>query len=147
MWWHRFVGLRFQRGGRDRLGVDCWGLYRLLVFERSGFLLPSHDTVPGDYADIVLAIAQNRVDQFWTVVPPDQERELDLVLMRGLARDADGKRIVGDMHVGCALGDGLMLHCDEGQDTIAMQWRSTAVMAAHPRIARRVVGLYRPRLS
>lgn len=38
-----FVGLPFKRMGRDRDGLDCWGLTRLVLAERAGVVLPRFD--------------------------------------------------------------------------------------------------------
>jgi hypothetical protein len=40
-WVASYVGLPFEERGRDRAGIDCWGLYRLVCAERFGVYLPS----------------------------------------------------------------------------------------------------------
>ena len=45
-WWERYVGLPWKLGGRDRKGLDCWGLARLVLAEQRGILLPSWNDDP-----------------------------------------------------------------------------------------------------
>jgi hypothetical protein len=42
MWADIYVGLPFKRMGRDRAGLDCFGLIRLVLHELAGVLLPSY---------------------------------------------------------------------------------------------------------
>lgn len=39
-----YVGLKHQAFGRDRIGIDCWGLVRLVYRERLGVELNSLDS-------------------------------------------------------------------------------------------------------
>ena len=41
-WAGRYVGLAFRDHGRDREGVDCWGLLSLVMREQYGVELPSY---------------------------------------------------------------------------------------------------------
>ncbi len=42
LWAGRYIGLPFMTHGRDRSGLDCWGLARLVMAEQLGRALPSY---------------------------------------------------------------------------------------------------------
>jgi cell wall-associated NlpC family hydrolase len=127
-WVRDYIGLPFQAHGRDRAGVDCYGLYRLVLSEQLGIHLPeylSYDSIT-DRAGIAATVAdaQEALWQEVTTAP----RLYDLVLLRlyGLP-----------LHVGLYLGDARMLHIEE------------RICAAVERLdgpvwGRRVLGYWRP---
>ncbi len=39
----QYCGLPYKRMGRDRAGLDCWGLVRLVLLEQLGRELPRYD--------------------------------------------------------------------------------------------------------
>ena len=39
-WVSAYVGLPFKEGGRNRYGLDCYGLLRLVINERFGLMTP-----------------------------------------------------------------------------------------------------------
>src|SRR4051812_13879091 len=106
IWAGRYIGLPFADHGRDRAGLDCWGLLRLVMAEQFGVALPSYS---GEYqrttqvekiSALVVREAQN-----WKIVASGSEVCGDAAVLRIRGRP---------MHVGLVLGDRQMLHIEFG---------------------------------
>lgn len=127
IWAARYIGLPYADQGRDRAGVDCWGLARLVYREELEIDLPS---CAGDYTsaeearevNAVLAGAPERNQ--WRCV--DVARAFDLFELR-TGRLAS--------HVGIAVGSDLMLHVHADG--------TSKIERLAPRWSSRVVGIYR----
>jgi len=101
-WINDYIGLPYRVNGRDRSGVDCYGLILLVARDRLGVELPDWQmTTVGDLAEVSRALADNvaaemsrarayRVDDFepWAVV---------VVERAGAAH-----------HIGLCLGNGVL---------------------------------------
>lgn len=135
----RYVGLPFVEGGRDRSGVDCWGLVRLVYAEAYGIELPSYKgiAVRNDDARASLqALAEiERASADWQRVEPGLECEGDVLLLPIAGRP---------MHVAVALDRARMLHaCPNVQSVTAprydaQEWRARArrrLVYRHPLLA------------
>jgi len=111
-WSESYVGLPWRAAGRDRSGVDCWGLTRLVYQEVAGVTLDSLDGVyvTADEREVIAAIVagEMRAGQ-WRPVPRDAGQELDVLVFRCLGLES---------HVGIVVGRGLMLHATMGQQSM-----------------------------
>lgn len=114
-WTARYVGLPYRQHGRDRSGVDCWGLARLPLAEIKGVNLPLWDTV-GPENSVVLgeAVDAGRHDGSWLSVPPAEAREFDFVRMRAPV-EIDGRLRWRPIHIGLVAPRGQVLHIQRGQ--------------------------------
>ena len=130
IWAGHYIGLPFKEHGRDRQGVDCWGLVRLVLSEQYGFYLPSYtgqyDRI-SDAARIGQLVAQAVPD--WRKISAGQEELGDVAVMRMCGQL---------MHVGVVIGDGQMLHVDRGVNSAIERYQGA-------RWASRVDAFYRYR--
>lgn len=127
-WAGHYIGIPFAEHGRTAEGLDCWGLYRLIMAEQFSIALPS---LHGSYAHardaVGAALLIESESRKWIPVEAGQEITGDAIILRLRGNP---------MHVGMAVGDGLMLHTEEGID-------STLESYTGPRWKNRVVAFYR----
>lgn len=107
-WADEYVGLPFLAGGRDRAGLDCWGLLRLVWAERLGLIMPRFDGTDDPAETILLESAA------MAEVERGCERELDGVVMATERLAGLGFRLA-PTHVGVVTARGQVLHIEEGR--------------------------------
>lgn len=99
-WALNYIGLPYRSGGRDREGVDCWGLLRLIYRERKGILLPD---LPGIDAGGVLEISREilaRHHENWFEIGMPADMDVVAMSMRdtlhhvGVWTMADGGKVI-----------------------------------------------------
>jgi len=125
-----YIGLPFAERGRDRSGLDCWGLLALIYREQIGIELPSFAeayTTTQDGEALSDLIAGNLGP--WRSIPAGTERVGDGVLMTLACQPR---------HVGIVAAPGRVLHIERGMGSIIEPYTS-------PRIIRRIVGFFRHR--
>lgn len=128
IWAGHYIGLPFSDHGRDRSGLDCWGLVRLVMVEQFGRALPSymHEYERSTQTDKIGALICREIPK-WKEVQIGQEEKGDVIVLR--VRGAP-------MHVGIVLGDAMMLHIERGINSVIEKYHS-------PRWADRIHGFYR----
>jgi len=137
-----YLRLGFQKGGRARPAVDCWGLYRLIVGEITGLWL-SEFAGHEEPMRIARTAAREADAPSWVRVAPGDERGLDAVLMTGLAGEGRGT-LMAPIHVGCVLEPGRMIDIEETGGVKVRVFRTTTRLRATPDVANRVRGIFRP---
>jgi probable lipoprotein NlpC len=98
-WSTKYIGLPYLSGGRDRKGLDCWGLLRLIYFEQQDIVLPE---LPGIVADGLPAITSEIMAQSyaWKQIPEPVEKCAVAMSQRqvlhhvGVWAAADGGRVI-----------------------------------------------------
>lgn len=126
------VGIPFRYRGRDEVGLDCWGLVRLVYQRLWSIDLPSYDEVDGSPRSGRAAVRTVESEsRAWMPVAAGEERPGDVVVLRHGGRP---------LHVGIVLEHTRVLHADEPCVTIEPY--------AGPRARYPVVGFHRhPRLT
>lgn len=142
MWTADYLRLIYRKGGREKPFVDCFGLYRVIVQERAGVVIPEH-AASRSFLASKRALEAERAGGGWSEIEPGAERELDLVLMWGVTGRGRHARAV-PLHCGCVVRPGLLIHIEDGVGVLVQQFRDTAATGAHPRVRERVLGIYRP---
>lgn len=128
-WVAQYVGLPYLPGGRDRAGIDCWGLYSLVMAEQWGMRLPPYEGPTwgsGAGGRGIAKAAQEYASQF-TAIPEAEARVGDAILLRTFGMP---------IHLGMVVGRGLMLHAEEYQNSVIARYNS-------PQWASRIVSFFR----
>lgn len=104
-WTRNYIGIEFKPRGRDRSGLDCWGLLRLVMMEQYQIELPEFldYTDSTDQQQIGPLIREN-IGEWWSI---QQGKEIpsDVALFR------IGKE---PAHVGIVVAPSHMLHVSSG---------------------------------
>lgn len=102
-WTMQYLNIPFVDKGRDRKGLDCYGLVRLVYQEQRMLTLPSYTESYTTTADLeeIQALAQREFLARWRPIPHEDARVFD-----GLVLRIDGDPI----HFGLVLDDQWFLH-------------------------------------
>lgn len=125
----KYLRVPYVNKGRDLAGWDCYGLYRWLVHERFGILLPSYSE---EYQDAVLDPAVGVA--FSTYRPTVTEP-----VLAGTEQEGDGIVFLIEgvpWHCGYVMTPGTMLHARRGCGTVFERYTA-------PQWNKRIEGIYR----
>lgn len=110
MWADRFVGLPYKVMGRDRHGLDCYGLVRLVLAEEAGHIFPSYLDEDPDGATIA-----DRARAFSTV-SHGEAKPLDVAIM--LTQQLENNQwVFRPIHMGIYVKPDRVLHIDKGHSS------------------------------
>lgn len=120
-WTNNYIGIPFLPNGRDRAGLDCWGLVCLVYSEIKGIQLPQYrdvfiDTGIGSLRRVARMMSAERLS--WAKVAAPEP--LDVIMLRH-------SEFV--WHVGLVIDHRRMLHVDQGinsviEDYVGIIWRN-----------------------
>lgn len=135
-WCAPYIGVPFVSHGRDRRGVDCWGLVALVYRDVFGIALPDPAAAPaGGYADArdrdAVARLVGAMAPAWRPVAAPAIGDVVLFYRRGVPA-----------HIGVHVAPGRMLHaCEYNGGTVdrypGLLWRHFEHYRhpAHPDVA------------
>lgn len=106
-WSNEYIGIPYVEKGRDRTGLDCWGLVRLVYQEQYNIEIPSfvNDYESDDSSRISELIAIGKEN--WSKVTQPAIGDVILLRLNGL-----------HMHVGVVISPNQFLHVREGHDSV-----------------------------
>ncbi|ABS68946.1 NLP/P60 protein [Xanthobacter versatilis] len=129
-WSGGYLGLPFVALGRDRVGLDCYGLVRLVLAEERGVALPSLTEAYAsmeERAEIAAALSGISAQSPWTPVARGSEQPFDIAMFSVFGRP---------LHLGIVVQPGLMLHVSDGHDSRIEDYRGAVW-------SRRLIAIYR----
>lgn len=146
MWLDRYMAVPFKDKGRAFDGADCFGLYLLLVTHEAKLALSDPGVSYGTNPNAVLrAIEAEIASGRWALIAEGngaavKSAAMPFDLVKMSAHLQAGSRVINsDLHIGCALGGGMLIHTEApaGPQYCAMD---------EPDIINRVKAVYRPRI-
>jgi len=123
---NHYIGLPFKQKGRDRTGVDCWGLVYLFYKEQFGITLPDY---LNDYTHIrdkrLGELISEQAAECWERISVPEPGCLIILRLRGIP-----------FHTGIVVDNRRMIHAQIGtqvaiEDYTSIRWKT------------RVLGYYR----
>lgn len=141
-WTDRYLEIPFRDGGRSFAGADCLGLYALILLHEAATQMPDFAVSVGANPALALSAIESQVLSVhrWQRIygePKDVAQRFDCIRMTGHARGGDGIVRRSDIHLGCALGNGKVIHTEDRRGP-------RILMLDDLSIVKRVVGVYRP---
>jgi cell wall-associated NlpC family hydrolase len=103
LWVEHYLGIPYREHGRDRDGIDCWGLFMLVHSEIFGRRLPDFADRYDD--DLVSKAGAIDAEARWLSIAITVPTLGDAVFLRLGAVVA---------HIGLVIGGGRMLHARDG---------------------------------
>lgn len=134
-----FIGIPFVDGGRDRAGIDCWGLVRLFLEEEAAIAdLPDYAGTPAaELAAVASDISAAAASPTWRAVERRNAHKFDVVALVGRER-VNGRPRNLVCHVGVLINPRQLLHIEEHTDSVI-------VRLDHFSVQHRIAGFYRHR--
>lgn len=132
-WVADYISIPFVDGGRDRRGVDCWGLVQLVYRDRLGVELPDYGEIS---ASDLLRIAKRMKQDVASWIKVEEPKALDVVLMLGTPTGPDGRTRAVNTHAGVMADSNHVLHTQGATGAVL-------VPRDHFTVRHRITGFYR----
>lgn len=133
-WSSSYIGLPFLMGGRDRKGLDCYGLVRMVYLEQKGIVLPDHPGVWTTGPQNISAFMQAVMQKDWHEMCLAEDGDVIAMAQRDLFQHV-GLAIVADRGI-------KILHCWNGKPVAADNERSLRIRGIRTFKILRYAGLH-----
>ena len=117
MWCAPFIGIPYIDYGRNYCGLDCWGLVRLVILERTGIELPLYSTDPKDNASVHREINTEKKSGRWLNIKADNVQALDVAVIATPCRLSESWEFV-PLHVGIIVSPEWLLHTERATGAV-----------------------------
>lgn len=118
-WTDLYMGIPFKPDGRDRNGLDCYGLICLIYKEQLGIEIPDYKGIFENNCFTTLKkvaqIIKEDKDKGWTVISKGEQKEFDGIVLR------TGKF---QWHLGVVVNSMNMIHIIQGAEVIVEPYES-----------------------
>jgi cell wall-associated NlpC family hydrolase len=101
---NEYLGIPFKSGGRDRNGIDCYGIILLIYKEKKGiqlFDIEKYDSAWGESENYFIS----NYHKSWEKIEIKELQPFDVILFR--------IDTIVPQHVGLYTGEGKFIHCME----------------------------------
>jgi len=125
-WADKYVGIPYQEGGRTVMGVDCWGLYYLVLKHEFGIIVPTyeghiyHPKSKEEQEKLIAYIqGETKKTHVWQEIKPGDE----------IAGDAIRLKVIGRiLHIGVVVDPKtkIMIQTLEHNGTIISKYNSVS---------------------
>lgn len=116
-WATKYIGLPYREKGRDRTGLDCWGLVRYVLHEERGLTLPSYteDYATSQDTHEIEALMRGEIVSHWTTIAVADAQPFDGIVLRMLGHP---------IHFGLVVAPPYFMHALRGAGTVLERWDS-----------------------
>lgn len=116
-----YVGIPYKNKGRDKKGVDCWGLAMLVYRECLGAELPSYGDVSAeDIKAIYKAMSAGKDEDIWVEISSSDVKKYDICVMR----HPQFNRVC---HAGIMVDARRVLHVEKGVDSAIVELKHSSI--------------------
>ena len=127
-WAGHYIGLPFKERGRDAMGLDCWGLVRLVLHEQLNIQVPSYaHYYASSTSEKQIGPLVRRETLRWKQVAVEAAECGDVLILRMRGQP---------MHAAFVLNNRYMLHIERGINSVMERYDSL-------RWKNRIVGVFR----
>lgn len=122
-WVSHYIGIPYKLKGRERDGIDCWGLVRLVFRDQLGILLPSYTPDYVDWTDPKVAdlIMDGEVGGEWVKI--ENEQTFDIAEIFVGVKSEDGISM-HPLHVALVASPGFLLDTSLKNGTHLRRYRN-----------------------